>query len=89
MRDIEVDILIAITTDDSLRAQWRQLEAQPSGREAAELFAEIQDSLVGQSPACHPDNLDTWYRALFVLRDRYRGGHSGPVKASGRASAVM
>lgn len=75
MRDIEVDILIAITTDDNLRSKWRQLGAQPGAREAAALFDTIQASVVGRPPSCHPDHLDTWYRALFALRDRYRGDH--------------
>lgn len=87
MRNIEVDILVAITTDDSLQAKWRQLGAQPSAGEAAVLFASIEQGLAGRTPACHPDHLDTWYRALFVLRDRYRGDSASLGGAYARAAA--
>lgn len=89
MRDIEVDILIAITTDDDLRSKWRLLGTQPSAREAAAVFDAIQAGVVGRPPSCHPDHLDTWYRALFVLRDRYRGDHgtSSPHRSPMTTSA--
>lgn len=87
MQDIEVDILIAITTDDGLRAKWRQLGAAPSPREAAVLFDDIQASLASRTPACHPDHRDTWFGALWALRERYPRDPRTLTRSGASASA--